>query len=103
MIYKIVKGTTPTLQYLFRKVNPTDFTRAILTIKQNNKIILEKNLAEAEVGENSIQWTLTQAETLAMVRGKITARLNWKTVSGTRGVSEKEIIPVEENDKNEVI
>lgn len=99
----IVKGTTPTIKYTFRIVDPAEFVKAYITIKQNGKIILEKNLRDAETGEGYISWTLTQEETLGITKGKITARLNWKTADGTRGTSSREIILIEDNEKNEVI
>ena len=45
-------------------MSPTDFRTAILTIKSQSEIILEKTLADATIGEDSLSWTLTQQETL---------------------------------------
>lgn len=99
----IVKGTTPTLKYTFKTVNVANLTSAFLTVKQMNRVIIEKDLSSATVGEGFISWTFSQRESLQLTRGKVTARLNWKTVDGTRGVSSREVIFVEDNEKNEVI
>lgn len=99
----IVKGTTPTIVYTFRAVDPSEFVKAYVTIRQNGSVILEKTLRDAEIGDGKISWTLTQEETLDFARGKITARLNWKTADGTRGVSTRSVILIEDNEKKEVI
>ena len=61
---QIIIGTTPTITYTFHVVSPADLTKAILTIKNAGNVILEKTLADAVVGENSLSWTLTQQEQL---------------------------------------
>ena len=99
----IIRATTPTIKYRFRIVKVTDITTAYLTIKQNGNTIIEKTLADADVGEDSLSWTFTQSETLQMATGKITAMLNWKTVDGTRGASHKSTVAIECNFKEEVI
>lgn len=58
---KIIIGTTPTIEYVFKVVDPSDFTEAILTIKGGRKQEkLRKTLDTAMVGTDSIEWTLTQ-------------------------------------------
>ena len=94
---KIIRGTTPTLLYTFNNVNVSNITVAYLTLKTPEKI--EKDLSEATVGEKSLAWTLTQAETLAF-GNSISAMINWKTADGTRGASEKVNITVEDNYKD---
>ena len=48
---QIIIGTTPTIIYTFKVVSPADLTKAILTIKSMEQIILEKTLADATAGE----------------------------------------------------
>lgn len=86
----IIRGTTPTLQYTFDDVTVADITSAYLTIKVDNTAEhnIEKDLSSATVAENSIPWTLTQAETLSF-GASISVMINWKVLDGTRGASNK--------------
>ena len=77
--------------------------KAILTIKCNGQIILEKTLADATVGENSLSWTLTQQETLNIGTRSGKMMLNWLTHSGKRGASEETTIAGIQNHVKEVI
>lgn len=100
---EIIIGTTPTITYNFKVVSPIDLTKAILTIKSMGQIIIEKTLADAVVGENSLSWTLTQQETLDIGTRSGKMMLNWLTNSGTRGASAETIIVGVTNHKREVI
>lgn len=97
---RIIRGTTPTLKYIFKSVQVSDISTAYLTIKAKTNI--EKTLEEATVGTNYISWTLTQAETLSF-GDSITAMVNWKLNDGTRGASAKKTIIIEDNLKVVVI
>lgn len=101
----IIRSTTPTIKYKFKEVNVSDLTAAYLTIEQRHRTILEKDMTSAitETEENTIQWQLTQEETYSLAEGKIAIMLNWKTASGIRGASNKDIIAIEPNLKVEVI
>lgn len=100
---QIIIGTTPTITYTFKTVSPADMTKAILTIKCMGQIILEKTIADAVVGENSLSWTLTQQETLDIGTRSGKMMLNWLTNSGTRGASAETVILGVTNHKPEVI
>ena len=100
---QIIIGTTPTITYTFRVVSPADLSKAILTIKIAGSVILEKTLADAVVGENSLSWTLTQQETLDIGTRSGKMMLNWLTNSGTRGASAETVIAGVTNHKREVI
>ena len=100
---QIIIGTTPTITYTFNTVSVSDLTKAILTIKCAGQVILEKTLADATVGENSLSWTLTQQETLNISTRKGKMMLNWLTNSGTRGASAETVIVGVTNHKREVI
>ena len=99
----IVVGTTPTIQFKFKTISPSDLIQAKMTIKGKNAILLSKFLSEATIGEDNISWKLSQAETLALGVGTRTMMLNWLTADGTRGVSPKETINVTDNDIAEVM
>lgn len=90
----IVIGTTPTIKFTFNIVDPADITAAVMTIKYNGEIIIEKALADAAVGEHDISWILSQSDTLLLpVRRKecrcpaATIMVNWLLADGTRGSS----------------
>lgn len=102
---KIVIGTTPTIKYKFSIVDPADFFEAIMTIKDSRKQEkLRKTLDTATVGNDYIEWTLTQAETLSLGTGSaLSMMLNWKTQDGTRGASEEVLITGAPNHIREVI
>lgn len=100
---QIIIGTTPTITYTFRVVSPADLTKAILTIKCNGQVILEKTLADATIGEDSLSWTLTQQETLDIGTRSGKMMLNWLTASGTRGASAETMIQGVQNHIREVI
>lgn len=100
---KIIIGTTPTITYKFKVVDVSQITVAILTIKERGVNIIELNLSDATVGEDSLSWTLTQEETLQIGVKTCTMMLNWKTEDGTRGASEEVSVQGAPNHIREVI
>ena len=100
---KIIIGTTPTITYKFKVVDVADITVAILTIKERGVNIIELNLSDATIGEDSLSWTLTQEETLLIGTRTATMMLNWKTEDGTRGASEQVFVTGGDNHIREVI
>ena len=61
----IVRGTTPTIRYTFKKFSVDNIVEAYLTIKQGS-VKIEKDITDGEKGDGYIEWTLTQAETLTL-------------------------------------
>lgn len=104
---KIVIGTTPTIKYTFQKVATDTLAKAVLTVKQGRKILIQKELEDATVEEGAISWRLSQRETLLINAlgedAEAVMMLNWLTGMGVRGVSEKTVIKVEENHISEVM
>ncbi len=100
---KIIIGTTPTITYRFKIVDVSEITVAILTIKERGVNIIELNLSDATVGEDTLSWTLTQEETLQLGGKTATMMLNWKTQDGTRGASEEVFLQGAPNHIREVI
>lgn len=100
---KIIIGTTPTITYKFKVVPVDSITSAILTIKERGVNIIEKDLTDATVGEDTLSWTLTQEETLLIGTRTATMMLNWKTEDGTRGASEQVFVTGGDNHIREVI
>lgn len=82
---EIVRGTTPTIRYTFSTVDPADISNAVLTIAQRGTARITKTLAAATVGEGTLSWTLTQAETLSLSKTDAEINLDWLLESGIRG------------------
>lgn len=100
---QIIIGTTPTITYKFNTVSPSDFRTCILTIKCNGQKLIEKTLSDAEIGSDSVSWTLSQAETLLLGTRVAKMMCNWVTQDGTRGASEITTIRGDTNHIPEVI
>lgn len=100
---RIIIGTTPTITYKFKVVDVSEITVAILTIKERGTILIEKTLADANVGEDSLSWTLSQEETLSIGAKSDSMMLNWKLADGTRGASDVVLITGGDNHIREVI
>lgn len=100
---RIIIGTTPTITYTFKVVPVSSITSAILTIKERGVNIIEKTLSDATVGEDTLSWTLTQEETLAIGARGASIMLNWKLRDGTRGASKEESITWVNNHIREVM
>ena len=54
---KIIIGTTPTITYTFKIVPVSSITSAILTVKERGVNIIEKDLSNATVGEDTLSWS----------------------------------------------
>lgn len=83
---QIIIGTTPTITYKFKIVSPTELEKAILTIKIAGQVIIEKTLADAVVGENSLSWTLTQQDK-ADIAGLVDVPVDDVQINGVSAVS----------------
>ena len=100
---KIIIGTTPTITYKFKVVDVSEITVAILTIKERGTTLIEKDLSDATVGEDTLSWTLTQEETLSIGAKPASIMLNWLTADGTRGASKEEVVYGVNNHIREVL
>lgn len=104
MMADLIIGTTPTIKYDFNTVDVSDIVTAILSIKSEGSIVVQKSLEEAAVSEASLSWTLTQQETLSFKPNqKARMMLNYKLSDGTRGASSETEINIRTNHITEVI
>ena len=79
----LIRGTTPTIRYTFNLVNVSDITAAYLTLKPDGGATIERDLTTAVIGENTLEWQLTQEETLQLKAVKeVSIQLRYKTTSG---------------------
>lgn len=99
---EIIRGTTPTIKYTFDTVSVSNINTAVLTIKRNNTILVERDLTTATTDADSISWVLTQENTLA-VDGKAEIMLNWVTADGVRGASKTLAVEFKPNHKEKVL
>lgn len=101
---KIFKGTTPTFVFTFKTVSPSDIVTAFLVIKQFGKTRVSQDISKATVNEDSMEWTLTQDESLTLSIGKpAEIHCDWVAANGTRGHSEFAMCDVLPGGKDEVI
>lgn len=61
----VPRGTTPTIRYTFSIVEVENIASAYLTIQQGS-LVIEKSLADADVGDGYLEWNLSQSETLSL-------------------------------------
>lgn len=103
----IIRWTTPTFEFPFDEdISVSDIDSAYLVLKQWNNSIVQKDITEADIDtdENTISWTLTQAETGLIANGKTCeAMCDWVLSDGTRGRSDVASYKVEDSGINEVI
>lgn len=100
----IIKGTTPTIKYTFSTINTADITAAVLSIKQYEKTVIEKDLSTATVEQGTMSWTLTQQESLRLKK-KVPAMiyLSYLLMDGTRAEGQSEEVTIEPTGKEAVI
>ena len=100
---QIIRGTTPTIEFKFKQIDVANLTTAILTIKQNGTVIIEKDKTAATIGEDSVSWELSQEECLSLNYGRSTIMINWLLQDGTRGASNEYSVDIVQNHIPEVI
>ena len=84
----IVRGTTPTIKWIFHEIQVGDIVSAIFTIHRKKDVIVEKDMSEAVINseENSMGWTLTQQESLRLREFQTYGlHCDWLLNNGTRG------------------
>lgn len=101
---EIIRGTTPTIKFVFNTISVQSITTAYFLIKSGSKIIIEKDLSTATVENNNLSWKLTQEESLMLsAGGSVVLMCDWKLADGTRGRSKIETCKVAPAGKGEVI
>ena len=84
----IARGTTPTIIYKFKEVDPADIVESYLVVKQFDKPVLEKDFSRAVVGEDTLEYTFTQTETLTLKQGhKALIVCDWKLDKPSRSLA----------------
>lgn len=100
----IIRGTTPTIIYNFATVDVSEISVAYLSFKTNGSVIVRKDLSAATVGQKSLTWELSQAETLSFGANQhARMMINYKLADGTRGASAETEVVFRDNHITEVI
>ena len=84
------RGTTPTIQLTADNMSFKDCSLIIVTMKSKDKTIVERRFPgdigiyeDEETGEEFLQFTLTQQETLKFPVGIVQVQIKAKTSAGT--------------------
>lgn len=84
------RGTTPTIQLTADNMSFKDCSLIIVTMKSKDKTIVERRFSgdigiheDEETGEEFLQFTLTQQETLKFPVGIVQVQIKAKTSAGT--------------------
>ena len=102
----LYRGTTPTIWYKFRKIDPSQIVEGFLTIRQGfnfRAIALEKSIDDADISEMKVSWDLSQSETLKLREGEAIAYFNYLLNNGKRGKGKDLRLDVRTSGKDEVI
>lgn len=67
----MIRGTTPKLEFTL-PFEVDQISEAFITFVQRDKVVLEKSISECSVGEKTLQFQLTQEETLKLTAGCVT-------------------------------
>ena len=103
---ELIKGTTPTIQFVFSAINVAEIETAFLIVKQFNRNVIEKSIDEADIDteSNSLEWELEQQDSLKLsARDEAVICCDWKLQDGTRGRSNVVECRVTLSGKDEVI
>lgn len=100
----IIRGTTPTIKFDFKTIDPADIETAYLVVKQLGDIRIKLPIDSATASTASVSWTLSQEQTLGLTPGKnITIVCDWRLQNGLRGRSEEAVYRADNPGVNEVI
>lgn len=100
---EIVKGTTPTFQYTFNAIDPTELTEAYFVIRQGRENIIQMPLSEAEIDGTTVSFTISQEDSLKLIPGlKATILLDW-AIGSQRGQGKRREAYIGEEGVDEVI
>lgn len=103
---EIARGTTPTVSFKFHSFELSSIVVAVLKVKQAGSVKIERSLdtATGDAEEKKLRWKLTQEETLSLIKTpKAVITCDWKLADGTRGVSKKALVEIEDSGTDEVI
>lgn len=99
----MVQATTPTFILTFPdSVDPSQFSKIVLTIEQND-VKIQKTESDLVIEGQTISVLLTQKETLSFKVGKAELQLNWLYGDNVRGCSDIMEITITRNLLQEIM
>ena len=96
------RGTTPTMVLTVDKISEIEISQLYLSLRQFGNII-EKTLEDVELKGNVLYCTLTQEETLSLIKGKVELQVRIKSKSNVAYATNKIQVDVEDILKEGVI
>lgn len=96
------RGTTPTIVLTVDKISEIEISQLYLSLRQFGNTI-EKTLEEVELKGNVLYCTLTQEETLSLMKGKVELQIRIKSKSNVAYATNKIYVDVEDIIKEGVI
>ena len=96
------RGTTPTLVLTVDKISEIEIFQLYLSLRQFGNTI-EKTLEDVELKGNVLYCTLTQEETLSLIKGKVELQVRIKSKSNVAYATNKIQVDVEDILKEGVI
>lgn len=96
------RGTTPTIVLTVDKISEIEISQLYLSLRQFGNTI-EKTLKDVELKGNVLYCTLTQEETLSLMKGKVELQIRIKSKSNVAYATNKIYVDVEDIIKEGVI
>lgn len=96
------RGTTPTIVLTVDKISEIEIYQLYLSLRQFGNTI-EKTLEDVELKGNVLYCTLTQEETLSLMKGKVELQIRIKSKSNVAYATNKIYVDVEDIIKEGVI
>lgn len=75
--YELYRFTTPTITFTL-PFEVSSLSEAYMTIKQYNKVVVEKDISESTSENTAISWLLSQTETGSLNKGAAIIQLRCK-------------------------
>ena len=79
----IGSGTTPTIRFELKIIDPAEIAYAVMTIAKCGAILVEKETEAAATGGSYIEWNLSQQETLDLGQnGEVEVQARYRLNNG---------------------
>ena len=104
MYDELARLTTPAFIYRPCATEVQDIREAYLIIKQYDKVIIEKSLADGYVDENCIVWELGQEDTQKLdLKNVAKVKVDYITLNDERYTTHEKVYKIIDSGKQEVI
>lgn len=101
---ELARWTTPSLSFKPSAEEIANIVNVALVIKQDAKVILEKDQTEAEISDGMFIWNFSQEETSLLKAYKdSTVKIDYTTISGMRYTTRDVTYNILDSGKQEVL